>query len=81
MKLFNFEEEKKKEKKEFSPIGFKEPKKKDRILDRAEFQTGKSNVKRDKKRDALPAGKRISKSGKVYYEYRKNRSDLKGKKV
>lgn len=41
-------------------------------------QTGTSNKARDKVRKALPAGKRISKFGKTYYEYRKNRSDLVG---
>ena len=29
----------------------------------------------DKKRIALPPGKRISRAGKIYYEYRSNRSD------
>jgi len=32
----------------------------------------------DKKRTALSPGLRISKNGKKYYEYRKNRSDIKG---
>ena len=32
----------------------------------------------DKKRVAMPSGKRISKNGKPYYEYRKNRTDIKG---
>ena len=42
-------------------------------------QTGRSkNLSRDKKLKALPPGKRISASGKVYYEYRQNRSDLSG---
>jgi len=35
-----------------------------------------TNRQRDKKRIALNPGKRISKNGKTYYEYRKNRSDL-----
>ena len=30
---------------------------------------------RDRGRKALPPGKRVSKSGKVYWETRKNRSD------
>lgn len=38
----------------------------------------KYSESRDKKRRALPPGKRISRSGRVYYEYRKNRSDLSG---
>jgi len=45
----------------------------------ANRQTGKSkDVERDKKLKALPPGKRRSKSGKIYYEYRQNRSDLEG---
>lgn len=31
----------------------------------------------DYKRKALKPGKRISKSGNIYYEYRRNRSDIK----
>lgn len=54
---------------------------KPKIILKAEHQTGKTKLKRDKKRDALAPGKRISKSGNVYYEYRKNRSDLTGKKI
>lgn len=42
-------------------------------------QVGRSNLLRDAARKALPPGKRISKTGKIYYETRKNRSDLKGK--
>ena len=38
-------------------------------------QVGTSNKKRDEARKALMPGKRISKSGKVYWETRKNRSD------
>lgn len=41
-------------------------------------QTGGSNTKRDKQRRAKPPGKRISESGNVYYERRKNRSDKPG---
>jgi hypothetical protein len=42
-------------------------------------QTGKRiSLEDDKKRTALPPGKRVSKTGKVYYEYRKNRTDIKG---
>lgn len=44
-------------------------------------QTGKSDVARDKKLAALAPGKRISKNGNVYYEYRKNRSDRRGSRV
>jgi hypothetical protein len=44
-------------------------------------QTGKSNIKKDSKRTAKAPGKRISKNGNIYYEYRKNRSDMPKKKV
>jgi len=36
---------------------------------------GKSNTKRDRQRQALPPGKRISSSGRRYTETRKNRAD------
>ena len=44
-------------------------------------QKGKSNTQADKKRKARLPGKRISGSGKVYWETRKNRSDRRGSKV
>jgi len=48
-------------------------------------QTGKKQTSKalnyDKKRKALPPGKRKSKSGKIYIETRRNRSDKKGKKT
>lgn len=40
-----------------------------------ESQTGSSNEAVDARYKALPPGKRISRSGKIYYEYRRNRSD------
>ncbi len=43
-------------------------------------QTGKSNISRDKRYKALHPGKRISKSGRKYYEYRANRSDINRRK-
>jgi len=64
--------------KSFSAVGFKNQR---RNLKYKEHQVGKSNISRDKKRNALLAGKRKSKTGKIYYEYRKNRSDLKGSNV
>lgn len=48
---------------------------KPKVVYKKNRQTGKSDKKMDKKRSALPPGKRISKNGNVYYEYRKNRSD------
>lgn len=44
-------------------------------------QRGKSNIKKDKPRPALLPGKRISKTGKIYWETRKNRSDKLGSNV
>lgn len=38
-----------------------------------------SNTKSDSKRTALKPGKRVSKTGKIYYESRKNRSDVRGR--
>lgn len=75
-KLFDFGEEKRREKKEFNPIGFREPKSKVAMV--SEHQTGKTTKSIDKKRKALPPGKRISKNGNTYWEYRKNRSDING---
>ena len=45
-------------------------------------QTGsRKSVAQDRARKAKPPGKRISKTGKEYYENRKNRSDKKGSKL
>lgn len=52
-----------------------------RVIKRSNRQTGRSVTSIDKKRKAMSPGKRKSKSGKVYYEYRKNRSDFKRKRV
>lgn len=57
---------------EFKTIKFKNQRRNLRELD----QVGKTNLSRDKKRQALMPGKRISKNGKIYWETRKNRSDL-----
>lgn len=52
------------------------------ILYFSNHQTGKiKNLKEDKLRKAKLPGKRKSKSGKIYYEYRKNRSDRMGKRI
>jgi hypothetical protein len=42
------------------------------------YQTGKSHKGKDKPRNAMTPGYRVSAKGKRYYEGRKNRSDLKG---
>jgi len=51
---------------------------KPKIITKVEHQIGKTNIKRDKVRKALPSGKRISKTGKIYYEYR---NDLTGSNI
>ena len=64
--------------KEFSSIGFKNQRRHLRTLK----QSGKpSNKMADESRKALLPGKRISRTGKTYWETRKNRSDSKGKKL
>ena len=62
---------------EFETIKIKSLRKTLRPLD----QVGTSNLKRDIVRQALPPGKRISKTGNIYWETRKNRSDSPGKKI
>ncbi len=47
-----------------------------RVLRAASHQTGSSDPVRDRRYHALPPGKRVSRSGRVYYEYRRNRSGL-----
>ena len=69
-----FKEEYAKEKKEFDALNFRSMR---RNLKYKEHQIGKSDADIDEKRKALLVGKRISKTGKIYYEYRKNRGDLK----
>lgn len=51
---------------------------KSKTIKKSKRQTGTSKAKYDNKRTAKSPGKRISKNGKVYYEYRKNRTDVKG---
>ena len=54
-------------------------KRKARALTRDTRQTGTSDIARDKKLKAIAPGKRRSKKGNIYYERRKNRSDVKGR--
>lgn len=66
--------------KEYKAIGFKRSKPK--VVYSKKKQTGKRiSLEADKKRKALPPGKRISKNGKIYYESRKNRTDVRGLKI
>jgi len=45
-------------------------------------QSGKrKSITRDLMRKAKPPGKRVSFSGKIYYETRKNRSDKRGTRL
>ena len=59
---------------DFNAVGFKSQRRNLRVLK----QVGRSNKNVDMERRALMPGKRISKTGKVYWETRKNRTDNKG---
>lgn len=65
--------------KEFNAVGFRNQRRNLRTLP----QTQKKGVdkERDKAREALMPGKRISKNGKIYWETRQNRTDAKGSKL
>lgn len=65
--------------KEFSSIGFRNQRRNLRQL--PQTQKGKVDKERDKERKALLPGKRISKTGKIYWESRASRSDSKGSKL
>ena len=63
--------------KELNATGIKQLKPK--VVYSKKRQTGhRIDIEADRKRKAMPSGKRISKTGKPYYEYRKNRTDFKG---
>lgn len=64
--------------KEFSALGFKNQRKSLKVSDK---QIGTSIKVIDKMRKALAPGKRMSKSGNIYYERRANRSDKVGTKI
>ena len=63
--------------KEFNSIGFKNQRRNLRTLPQIQKNKVKSKS-RDASRKALKPGKRISKTGKVYWETRANRSDAVG---
>lgn len=65
--------------KEFSSIGFKNQRRNLKVLDQTAKQKTDKSI--DSKRKALMPGKRISKTGKVYWETRANRSDARQSKV
>ena len=57
------------------------PKKHGRVISISKKQIGKSVYKKDYAKKAMPPGLRISKDGHKYYEHRKNRSDILGKRI
>jgi len=65
--------------KEFSSIGFKNQRRNLRTL--PQTQKGKVDKIRDKARKALAPGKRVSKTGKIYWESRASRSDVPGTRL
>lgn len=64
--------------KEFNAVGLRSLRKNLRVLPQVKVKENKSI---DATRKALAPGKRISKTGKVYWETRSNRSDALGKKI
>jgi hypothetical protein len=62
----------------YGGIGFRNQR---RNLKPSGYQIGSTDKKVDAGRHALQPGKRISKTGHIYYENRKNRSDLKGSSI
>jgi len=52
-----------------------------RVLKASRRQTGTSNYQRDKAQKAMQPGKRRSARGRIYYEHRRNRSDLRGRRI
>ena len=65
--------------KEFSSIGFKNQRRSLKTL--PQTQKDKVDKARDMARKALAPGKRISKTGKIYWESRASRSDAVGSKL
>ena len=65
--------------KDFEAVGFRNKRRNLKVLE----QTQKNKVDKvvDSQRKALLPGKRISKTGKVYWETRRNRSDVKGSRI
>ena len=50
-----------------------------RVLKKYNYQTGKTNMVKDRMHKAMAPGKRVSRRGNIYYETRSNRSDKDGK--
>lgn len=52
------------------------------VIKAVKYQTGKrKSLSSDRKRKAMAPGKRRSSTGKIYWETRRNRSDLRGRKT
>jgi hypothetical protein len=60
--------------KEFKETGVDQKK----VVKKLPYQIGKSSKYYDERRGAIAPGKRISRTGKTYWETRKNRSDMTG---
>lgn len=54
----------------------KAPRRRGKTLIPDRRQTGRTTARKDRPRDALSPGKRLSRNGRLYYERRRNRSDL-----
>lgn len=54
---------------------------KPKVIKRLEQTGSRTDILRDLRRKALMPGKRISKTGKVYWETRRNRSDRIGRRL
>ncbi len=55
---------------------------KPKVISIAKYQTGtRKSKKKDNEIQAMPPGKRRSKYGRVYYECRRNKTDIKGTKL
>ena len=65
--------------KDFEVVGFKNQRRTLRQL--PQTQKNKVNIIVDSRKHAILPGKRVSKTGKIYWETRKNRSDVKGKNI
>ena len=65
--------------KEFNALGFKNQRRNLRQL--PQTAKSKTNKEIDSKRHAMLPGKRISRTGKHYWETRANRTDTKGSKI
>ena len=72
-----FKQEYQNEKKDYDALSFKSQRRNLRVLP----QVGTTTPSEDAKRKALLPGKRISKTGNVYFETRRNRTDAKGSTI